>query len=150
DGGPDPRFPPGGLKNAPFAIETYFAADAAPPDLHHIFFTEQRQINGGAMDKFALWSDAKGFVMGYYHTTSLPLANVAKDYTLCDHFFHAAFGGSFLNHHWLIAARSPEYPGGVDAGIDDPSTLKFGANEGPYMYDTTDQKWYAVNTAFSG
>ncbi len=26
---------------------------------------------------------------------------------MCDHFFQAAFGGSFLNHHWLIAAATP-------------------------------------------
>jgi phospholipase C len=150
DGGPDPRFPPSGMKNAPFAIEDYIPADAAPPDLHHIFFTEQNQINAGAMNKFALWSDARGFSMGHYHTTNLPLADVAKGYTLCDAFFHAAFGGSFLNHHWLIAARTPEAPAGVDAGIDDPSKLTFGAGEGPYEFDTADQKWYAVNTAFSG
>ena len=27
-----------------------------------------------------------------------------------DNFFQAAFGGSFLNHQWLIAAASPTYP----------------------------------------
>jgi len=38
--------------------------------------------------------------------------------TLCDHFFHAAFGGSFLNHFWLIAAQSPSYPNfPTDAGL---------------------------------
>ena len=26
---------------------------------------------------------------------------------MADHFFQAAFGGSFLNHQWLIAARTP-------------------------------------------
>jgi len=29
---------------------------------------------------------------------------MAHKYTLCDNFFHSAFGGSFLNHMWLIAA----------------------------------------------
>ena len=28
-------------------------------------------------------------------------------YVVADNFFQAAFGGSFLNHQWLIAARSP-------------------------------------------
>ena len=28
---------------------------------------------------------------------------------MCDNFFHSAFGGSFLNHQWLIAAQSPTY-----------------------------------------
>ena len=31
----------------------------------------------------------------------------APQYVIADHFFQAAFGGSFLNHQWLIAARSP-------------------------------------------
>jgi phospholipase C len=152
DGGPNPAFPfPATIPNGPFAIEDYVPADAATADLHHIFFTEQFQINSGAMNKYALWSDAKGLVMGYYHTANLPLANLAKDYTLCDHFFHAAFGGSFLNHQFLIAARAPEYPGGApEAGIDDPSAIKFGAGEGPWYFDSADAKWYAVNTAFSG
>ena len=26
---------------------------------------------------------------------------------MADRFFQAAFGGSFLNHQWLIAARTP-------------------------------------------
>ena len=28
---------------------------------------------------------------------------------MCDNFFHSAFGGSFLNHQWLIAAASPTF-----------------------------------------
>jgi phospholipase C len=31
-------------------------------------------------------------------------------YAIADNFFQSAFGGSFLNHQWLIAARSPEDP----------------------------------------
>jgi phospholipase C len=33
----------------------------------------------------------------------------AKEYTLADNFFMAAFGGSFLNHQWLICACTPVY-----------------------------------------
>jgi phospholipase C len=34
--------------------------------------------------------------------------------------FQAAFGGSFLNHQWLIAARTPVWPGAAnDGGADD-------------------------------
>jgi hypothetical protein len=29
---------------------------------------------------------------------------------MCDNFFNAAFGGSFLNHQFLIAAQAPVYP----------------------------------------
>jgi phospholipase C len=48
--------------------------------------------------------------MGYYHTMALPLAAEAKRYALLDHFFHGAFGGSFLNHIFLIAATAPVFP----------------------------------------
>ena len=34
----------------------------------------------------------------------------AKDYTLADHFFMAAFGGSSLNHQWLVCACTPADP----------------------------------------
>ena len=39
-------------------------------------------------------------------------------YAIADDFFQAAFGGSFLNHQWLIAAASPVDPLGdtTDAG----------------------------------
>ena len=68
------------------------------------------QIDGGKMDKFAQVSDAQGLSMGYYHTATLPLAAEAQKYTLADHFFHSAFGGSFLNHIFLVAAAAPVVP----------------------------------------
>src|SRR5947207_3797226 len=34
---------------------------------------------------------------------------VASRYVLADNFFHAAFGGSFLNHFWLVCACTPRY-----------------------------------------
>src|SRR5262249_37843687 len=101
---------PTNLPNAPFSIEQYVPANANTPDLVHRFYQEQQQIDGGKMDKFVAVSDAKGLVMGFYHTANLPLAAEAEKYTLCDNFFHAAFGGSFLNHFWLIAARTPVFP----------------------------------------
>ena len=51
------------------------------------------------MDKFVAWSDAAGLVMSYYDATNMPEGKLAQQYTLADNFFHAAFGGSFLNHH---------------------------------------------------
>ncbi len=33
----------------------------------------------------------------------------AQQYTLADHFFMGAFGGSFLNHQWLVCACTPVY-----------------------------------------
>ena len=36
--------------------------------------------------------------MSVYDGSKMPLWRCAKDYVLMDHFHHAAFGGSFLNH----------------------------------------------------
>ena len=54
--------------------------------------------------------------MGYYDTTQLPIyqylhSNGAPKYVIADHFFQAAFGGSFLNHQFLIAAAPPAFNG---------------------------------------
>ncbi len=53
--------------------------------------------------------------MGVYDTRSLPIyrylhGNAHPHYAIADNFFQAAFGGSFLNHQWLIAARTPSDP----------------------------------------
>ena len=135
---------PATLANGPFAIETYVAADQKIPDLIHRYYQEQVQIDGGRMDKFALVSDAKGEVMGFYHTAGLPLAAEAARYTLCDNFFHAAFGGSFLNHIWLIAARTPVFRGAPAAAV---ARLDAAGNLLSDGFVTPDG--YAVNTAFS-
>ncbi len=135
---------PATLANAPFAIEQYVAADQKIPDLVHRYYQQQMQIDGGRMDKFALVSDAKGEVMGFYHTAGLPLAAEGARYTLCDNFFHAAFGGSFLNHVWLIAARTPVFAGAPTAVV---ARLDAAGNLVADGFVTPDG--YAVNTAFS-
>ncbi len=104
-----------GLTNAPFALKD--AAGQPLPeavitrDLQHRFYQNQMQINGGRNDGFAAWTDAGGLVMGYYGETerNLGLWQVAREFTLCDNFFMAAFGGSYLNHQFLISGRTPEY-----------------------------------------
>jgi acid phosphatase len=50
--------------------------------------------------------------MGTYDTQNLPIykylhSRRAPHYVVADRFFQAAFGGSFLNHQYLIAARAP-------------------------------------------
>ncbi len=139
----DPRFP-ADLPNAPFNIDQYLPADQATGDLVHRFYQEQQQIDGGKMDKFAQISDAKGLVMGYYHTEGLPMAAEAKKYTLADNFFHAAFGGSFLNHIWLIAAASPVFPNA-------PSTMvaQLDSNGNLLKDGAVTPDGYVVNTAFT-
>jgi phospholipase C len=132
------------LANAPFAIEQYIPASVPTIDLVHRYYQEQAQIDHGRMDKFALVSDAKGLVMGYYHTAALPLAAEARRYTLCDNFFHAAFGGSFLNHFWLIAAQTPVFPGAPASAV---AQLDASGNMVRDGFVTPDG--YAVNTAFT-
>jgi phospholipase C len=135
---------PTDLSNEPFNIDQFVAATQKIPDLVHRFYQEQQQIDGGKMDKFALVSDAKGAVMGFYHTSGLPLEVEAAKYTLCDNFFHAAFGGSFLNHFWLIAARTPVFPGA-------PSTIvaQVGADGSLIKDGAVTPDGYAVNTLFT-
>jgi phospholipase C len=135
---------PATLVNAPFAIEQFIPASVPTIDLVHRFYQEQAQIDHGRMDRFALVSDAKGLVMGFYHTATLPLAAEARGYTLCDNFFHAAFGGSFLNHFWLISAQTPVFPGAPASAI---AQLDASGNLVRDGFVTPDG--YAINTAFS-
>jgi len=81
-------------------------------DLWHVFYQNQMQINGGKNDRFAAWADSGGLVMGYYGDSAynLRLWKIAEEFVLCDNFFQGAFGGSFLNHQYLVAARPPFYP----------------------------------------
>ncbi|WP_442755456.1 acid phosphatase [Methylocystis sp. JAN1] len=90
-------------------------------DLVHRFYNEQFQINGGRQNRYTTGSDAAGLSMGYYDTTQLPLyqylhKNRAPNYVIADNFFQAAFGGSFLNHQWLIAARTPVFANAAKDG----------------------------------
>jgi acid phosphatase len=109
-----------GLPNTPFTLKD---VDGKPlpesvitRDLWHVFYQNQMQINGGKNDGFAAWSDAGGMVMGYYGDTqkNLGLWQIAREFTLCDNFFMAAFGGSYLNHQFLISGRTPEYFNAAD------------------------------------
>ena len=104
-----------GLANAPFNISTGFKTasnvtvtnDMVTRDLYHRFFENQMQIDGGKNDKFAAWGDSGGLVMGYFDYHASPLYQLAQQYTLADNFFQGAFGGSFLNHQYLICACAP-------------------------------------------
>jgi len=83
-------------------------------DMVHRFYQEQYQLDGGRQDRYSTGSDAAGLTQGYYDTTSLPVyaylhGKKAPNYVIADHFFQGAFGGSFLNHQYLVAARAPEF-----------------------------------------
>jgi phospholipase C len=134
--------------NAPFSIGAYipataltcpqpgvFAAHGLLPnaanlpggcteDIVHRFYQEQYQLNGGMQNRYTTGSDAVGLTMGYYDTKALPIykylhAKGHPDYAIADRFFQSAFGGSFLNHQWLIAAASPTFP--APAVLPDPT-----------------------------
>jgi acid phosphatase len=104
------------LPNAPFALKGPNAEDLpfglVTRDLWHVFYQNQMQINGGKNDGFVAWADSGGLTMGHYAQSqySLRLWDIARDFVLCDNFFQGAFGGSFLNHQYLISATAPFYP----------------------------------------
>jgi phospholipase C len=131
------------IANGPFDITQYVPANVKTRDLVHKFYEEQVQIHGGQMNRFVAVSDAKGLSMGYYPTSQLPMLGEAQNYVVADNFFHAAFGGSYLNHQWLICACTPTYNG------TPPSSLLtvLDANGIPTNYGrlTPDGK-YAINT----
>jgi phospholipase C len=130
--------------NAPFTIDRFIPASAttcpAPgtfyphgvpngsgqpggctADLVHRFYQEQYQLNGGAQNRYVTGSDAVGLTMGVYDTRSLPIyaylhQDNHPDYAVADNFFQGSFGGSFLNHQWLVAARTPVWNGAVNDG----------------------------------
>ena len=104
------------LPNAPFALKGPNREDLplnlVTRDLWHVFYQNQMQINDGKNDRFVAWADSGGLTMGYYAQTqySLRLWDVAREFVLCDNFFQGAFGGSYLNHQYLISAAVPFYP----------------------------------------
>ena len=108
-----------GMPNQPFQIDdakglngsgVVIRMNITTRDLVHRFYSNMLQINGGLNDGFAAWSDAGGLSMGYYDGSGMKLWKVAQQYTLADNFFMGAFGGSFLNHQYLICACVPTYP----------------------------------------
>src|ERR1051326_4228645 len=117
---PDPRFP-ANMPVAPFDTQKYVGANQLTGDLVHRYYQEQYQIDGGKMDKFVAWTDSAGLVMSYYDATNMPEGKLAQQFTLMDNFFHAAFGGSFLNHQFLICACAPKWPDAPD-NLDRKST----------------------------
>jgi acid phosphatase len=135
------------FRNRPFTIDDYIppSATTCPPpgvfapngipngsglpggctrDLVHRFYQEQYQLNDGRQNRYVTGSDAVGLAMGVYDSRALPIYTyLHRDghphYAIADNFFQAAFGGSFLNHQWLIAASNPVWPGALNDGSAD-------------------------------
>ncbi|MBS0518151.1 MAG: acid phosphatase [Proteobacteria bacterium] len=155
------------LPNKPFAIDDPAGFNTGPDvvthDLWHLFYQNQMQIAGGRNDRFVAYADSGALVMGHYDGSKLPLWSVAQKYVLADHFFQAAFGGSFLNHFWLACACTPYYPDAdnspaksmISAVEADGVTLKATANSPASAMDGIPKfvmsglltpDFYAVNT----
>jgi acid phosphatase len=88
-------------------------------DLVHRFYQEQYQLNDGAQNRYVTGSDAVGLAMGVQDTRQLPIYRYLHSpghprYAIADNFFQSAFGGSFLNHQWLVAAATPTFLGAPD------------------------------------
>ena len=105
----DPRFP-ANLPNKPFDLTRYVAISTKTGDMIHAFYHEQMQINGGRMDRYVAVSNGTGLAMGYYDTSKTQLWKLAKQFTLSDATFHSAFGGSFLNHAFLVCSCAFRFP----------------------------------------
>ncbi|MDQ0467988.1 acid phosphatase [Labrys wisconsinensis] len=105
-------------------------------DMWHRFYQNQMQIDGGKNDRFVAFGDSGAMVMGLWDGSKTAMWDVARNYVLADDFFMGAFGGSFLNHQWLVCACAPTYPD-ADKSPAKPSiatveadgvTLKLAAN----------------------
>src|SRR3954464_10065790 len=155
----DPRYPLT-LPNGPFRIDQppiSSPLDIRTRDLVHRFYQHKEQINGGRNDRFVAMSNAGALVMGYYDGSRLPMWPLAREFTLADNFFMGAFGGSFLNHFWLVCACTPQYRDAPDEvrAIEDgngrlarQSKSPPSAMEGPVLLkdDSVTPTGYVVNT----
>ncbi len=148
------------LPNQPFQIDSpplNLPLSVQSRDLVHRYYQNIEQHAGGMNNHFVAVSDAGGLVMGYYDGSKLPLWQWAKDYVLADNFFMAAFGGSYLNHQWLICActpRNPTAPVALRAQLDNQGHLKrkpespASAMQGPPVFfdGVLTPDGYSVNT----
>src|SRR5262249_48658239 len=147
----DPNVP-GGLPARPYDLAQYVSPDQKTNDIVHRFYTEQLQIGNGALqagagdnNKCVTWNDNKSLDLSHFDATNLPEGLIAQQYTMDDNFFHAAYGGSFLNHQFLVAAAAPQWNQPIPAGFQ--STWNPATQTLKDANLTIDGK-YAVNTTF--
>jgi phospholipase C len=164
----DPTIPDNSITDAPnpYDLNQFLQPSQKTSDIVHRFFQEQSQIDHGAMNGYIGWSDNTQAVMSHFDATNLPEGLLAQQYTMDDNFFHAAFGGSFLNHQFLVSAAAPVYPNApasMIATLGPDGQLLLNANGG-IVHDgnitpiggasfgdpgQTYDKNYAINTIFS-
>src|SRR5262249_37307525 len=93
-------------------------------------------------------------VLSQFDATNLPEGLLAQQYTMDDNFFHAAYGGSFLNHQFLVAAAAPQWnqsiPSRFVSSFDGtPKTLQDAILTGNDLVDPITGNHFVVNTTFS-
>ena len=111
---PRPDLKTQGLPNGPFRIDQPPVSRTLGerlPNPIHAYYQNREQINGGKNNRFIAATNVGSWVMGYFDGSQMKVWKWAQEYTLADHFFMGAFGGSYLNHHWLICACTPHDPG---------------------------------------
>ena len=156
-------------KPGAFAANGFLNGTALPggctEDVVHRYYQEQYQIDGGKMDRYTTGSDAVGLTQGYYDTAQLPIYQYlhspsAPKYVIDDNFFQSAFGGSFLNHQWLISAATPTWEGAV---VSDGSANDLHSAVGPdgspkayplhtapsYVRDNALTEWCTIPTSLT-
>ncbi len=137
---------PAGLPAGPLDLGAYIPYDQKTGDAKHRFYDHQWQINGGKNNMFLAYTDAGGLTMTYYDATYMPEGKLAQEFTLCDNFFQGAFGGSFLNHFWLIAAATPEFK---NAKQSLRAPRENGEKSDAFTNGSVTWDGYAVNTIYS-
>src|SRR5258706_5112209 len=128
-GKPDPKYPQQ-MPNGPFRIDgppINARFDQIVPSPIHNYWQNIEQINNGTNNRFVTMTNVGSWTMGYYDGSSLKVWQWAQRYTLADNFFMGAFGGSFLNHQWLVCACTPVFkdaPESMRAQLDEHGMLK--------------------------
>ena len=106
----------------------------------HRFYQEQYQLDGGKQDRYITGSRRGRPDHGHLRhaascrSTSTCTAGRHPDYAISDRFFQAAFGGSFLNHQWLVAAATPTFSNALGDGSADDLHSLVDANGMPNTY----------------
>ena len=155
------------LPNRPFGLDDpngfHLPLGIITRDLWHRFYQNQMQIDGGKNDKFVAWADSGALVMNHFDGSKMEMWKIAREYTMADHFFMGAFGGSYMNHIWLSCACVGHYPHAdqgpaknlIAAVEPDGITLKLAANspksalDGPPRFakdGNLTPDFYSVNT----
>ena len=143
------------LPNEPFAIDGAapgISIGTTTRGLTHLFYTNRAQINGGANDRFAWLSNAGGLTMGYYSLSAMQPTHLWKNAqrgVLFDNFFQGAFGGSFLNHIWLVCGCAPVWPKPAESqrsvldanGLPVHERRVTTASDGDYAVNTTQSEF---------